>query len=705
VQTACITRGTGVYHLVLPQGMSTNVARRLPVVSTKSTAPPSMSHRKAHSADGGSAAAVVAAPSSSSTTGEAAAAAAEAAASHCEAYTSDSDTDSHTFLTKRKRVAVSWGLMNSSLKKRGRLKASVIMNKTECSRSAAFKAVNRLSNYPEGGEFNEMSKVRHHKSVLTTITSLSEHLIDLPHEDIVSRFSVNGHADVVESLLADRNNAAKNRRKRAARMMSNHMQHYEMGREAMNTLLCVLYSPAAVGEFMRSVFKDKDEDPAHVLVLRFGCAFVVLMSDSRYMKRFSMEWFMRIGDHTSAFVWMNIKDVCWDRLRETSRVSKLAAMTHHSATGGGGAGESAAATAAAAAESEDTQQEPMQSLGGEPANENVTTSKVEALAKVTMSTMGGIHMLNYLCGLCTKLSKSVGESQFSYVQPPTKIKVPSRLHSQEWCLQQEEFAFKFAVFARRSRASSLGASSTPGGCDASVAGSCTPADTFEDDDDEHERQLWEQSYEEEDTYEQSLQEERCGDSMDEEEGGDRENCLQEHGGAQPSTAVAVDCLVDDDDAVSLSKSEDKVGGCIAAAQDMVARLHLRLDCCLAKKEASDRAEAGQREAAAAAAAKAGEGPAVPLAQALGIEEEEGSQCFGFDEDDLLQDSSRSSNMQFGYGGSGCTFYHDTVHSSEHAVVEQDDVHDHKDECAWSQDSSSSSSARSTKAVETVPVTA
>jgi hypothetical protein len=152
-------------------------------------------------------------------------------------------------------------------------------------------------------------------NVTETMRWLWEHLVDFPNPYIAKQFQQNGCADCNEriALLPDQRLQAEEDRKKRAQGVLDTCQVGFDGREPMNTLMCVLYSPNAVSKLVRAAYDDADDSNrlAHVFVLRVGEVFLLLLTASPY-KRFPLDTFMRVGDHTSAYMWLNLKEKCWE---------------------------------------------------------------------------------------------------------------------------------------------------------------------------------------------------------------------------------------------------------------------------------------------------------------------------------------------------------------------------------------------------------
>jgi len=154
-------------------------------------------------------------------------------------------------------------------------------------------------------------------TVQETMKWIREHLADFPVPDIAYKFEFNGKADIHERIqrqLPDEIILADELRKERAQAVLDTYTGAFDGREGMNTMLCVLYSPPAVSRLLRAAYADTDNSNrlAHVLLLRVGKVFLLLLTASPY-KRFPLDWFMSKGQETSAYMWLNLKEACWEQ--------------------------------------------------------------------------------------------------------------------------------------------------------------------------------------------------------------------------------------------------------------------------------------------------------------------------------------------------------------------------------------------------------
>jgi hypothetical protein len=158
---------------------------------------------------------------------------------------------------------------------------------------------------------------KEHLTVQETMRWLREHLADFPVPDIAYKFEFNGKADAHERIprqLPDEIILADEWRKERAQAVLDTYRGGFDGRDGMNTLLCALYSPLAVSRLVRAAYADTDNSNrlAHVLVLRVGKVFLLLLTASPY-KRFPLDRFMSKGQETSAYMWLNLKEACWEQ--------------------------------------------------------------------------------------------------------------------------------------------------------------------------------------------------------------------------------------------------------------------------------------------------------------------------------------------------------------------------------------------------------
>jgi hypothetical protein len=188
-------------------------------------------------------------------------------------------------------------------------------------------------------------KVRHYKKPLShtlylqikkpehaveSLEWLREHLADFPFPRMADRFAKNWRADVTESALPGREKACKARKDRANRVWQASMEGFNW-KEPMNTLLCVLYTPQSVAGLVRDVNANSNSI-AHILVLRLPGVFLVLLTDADPRKRFPLDSVMRIGNYTSAYLWLNLKSgedqkqfACWESHSKTPTLAVVPA--------------------------------------------------------------------------------------------------------------------------------------------------------------------------------------------------------------------------------------------------------------------------------------------------------------------------------------------------------------------------------------------
>jgi hypothetical protein len=184
--------------------------------------------------------------------------------------------------------------------------------------SVSVKAKGFLKPPPQ----NNYSKVRIPERAVANVESWREHLSDFPFAGITDSFAENWHRDVAESVWPDQMKADKKRGKRAHEMWRTFEESF-IGKESMNTLLCIIYSPNEVSKLVQHV-SENGVCLAHVLVLRDGGAFLLLLTDVDPQKQFPLAQFMRGGVHTSAFLWVNLKEAFWESHSKTMTLVAVA---------------------------------------------------------------------------------------------------------------------------------------------------------------------------------------------------------------------------------------------------------------------------------------------------------------------------------------------------------------------------------------------
>jgi len=158
--------------------------------------------------------------------------------------------------------------------------------------------------------FHQLKKVRHPAHVKAGLMHIFDQLVVFPSKRLGEMFMENGIADVAESSNVEKIEAAKSRKERAL-WYSNKTRVAFVGREAANTLMVIFYNPASVSVLMEEIKAKHEEVPAHILVVRFDSAFVVIITDANVSSRFPYRSWVESGDSTSCFIWFNIKEISW----------------------------------------------------------------------------------------------------------------------------------------------------------------------------------------------------------------------------------------------------------------------------------------------------------------------------------------------------------------------------------------------------------
>jgi hypothetical protein len=321
---------------------------------------------------------------------------------------------------KRVRMSVKGGVLGSVVSSGGRMTGTQIMTSLGASRGLAFKISKMAKRYPSAGrQVYEMPKVRSGKEVVATLAWLVDHMVDFPYKDMLTAFKKNGQLDVSESASAShRVRAAEARKDRAQDAWVKNLSYFD-GRDGMNTLVAVLHSPLSVSTLVRAVQADATDLVTHVLVVRIGGVFLLLMTDGRPAKRFPVDWFMRIGDHTSAFMWLNVKDTCWDKFLsltqavEARRLRQLArdARDAEDARSRGEAPPAPEAGKTASRQKEATRVD-RDGAGSNGKSSSSSAPVILPWTKLTQPTIAGMHLLSILFSRC-----EATPAIFCYVQP------------------------------------------------------------------------------------------------------------------------------------------------------------------------------------------------------------------------------------------------------------------------------------------------
>ena len=179
---------------------------------------------------------------------------------------------------------------------------------------------------------HKIQKVLAKDEVLGMVEWLKTHLlVNEPEPQMVNTFASNSGSDVLESALENRTLATDNRGTRAWDL-ADQFEKRSAGRSqpSVNTLMCVLYSPTSVKALLHAMKSSKTTEFPHLLVLHVGKVFVLLVTGhAEGTSRFPLQWFMKTGDHTSAFLWVNLKTNWWERYNPTEEKKRKVEAFHH----------------------------------------------------------------------------------------------------------------------------------------------------------------------------------------------------------------------------------------------------------------------------------------------------------------------------------------------------------------------------------------
>ena len=186
-------------------------------------------------------------------------------------------------------------------------------------RGVSAQVGNMLASEQEFDLIN-VRRIHYKGQALETIALLPWQLAHFPDSIIVDQFEANGRADISESSSKDKVAVGMDRIARAQSLWGQFNFKFKCnGRDAMNTMMCVLYDATAVQSFMKAVYDygtehdDGHERLAHVLVVRHGPVFVIFATAALHTRRLPLDWLLCQGFHTSAFLWLKIKQRSWDK--------------------------------------------------------------------------------------------------------------------------------------------------------------------------------------------------------------------------------------------------------------------------------------------------------------------------------------------------------------------------------------------------------
>jgi hypothetical protein len=153
---------------------------------------------------------------------------------------------------------------------------------------------------------HQLKKVRFPVQVKIGLSHIFDQLVTCPDKKLAAIFVDNGVADTTESRSLAPMEASKKRKERAVSFYAKTVKAFA-GREAANTLMVVFYNPASVSVLMEEI-RDKGKFlPAHVLVVRFHTAFVVIITEDNIFSRFPFNSWMENADSSSCFLWFHTK--------------------------------------------------------------------------------------------------------------------------------------------------------------------------------------------------------------------------------------------------------------------------------------------------------------------------------------------------------------------------------------------------------------
>ena len=152
------------------------------------------------------------------------------------------------------------------------------------------------------------------------VTDLGDHMSDFPYQMLVKRFVQNGIADVEQRVLSaearsgenqgpDPETFVKERRFRAGQQWD-HFRRILEGTYPVNSVFCIMPFASELSVMMTALQDDAKSrfNIDHVLVVRTHGLILLLMSaaENSASKRFPFEWFLRMGEVSSSFMFLSI---------------------------------------------------------------------------------------------------------------------------------------------------------------------------------------------------------------------------------------------------------------------------------------------------------------------------------------------------------------------------------------------------------------
>jgi hypothetical protein len=206
-----------------------------------------------------------------------------------------------------------------------RLNGLQISKNLGVSRSTGYRIRRAAEKFPSSVTAPvQLVRICSQKESIVLLNNVSSHLSSFPYPTVVKQFEQNGLADFAGSLLRDKAKASCERKVRAGLMWDTYVNGFNGSRDPLNTLVCVIYQKASLIAIIKAIDQNTHEALSNLIVVRLGGFFLMVMTDIRPSKRYPADWILRIGDHTSTYMWVNLKAGAWERYTTNEPIQPVA---------------------------------------------------------------------------------------------------------------------------------------------------------------------------------------------------------------------------------------------------------------------------------------------------------------------------------------------------------------------------------------------
>ncbi|KAJ1471130.1 hypothetical protein T484DRAFT_1753442 [Baffinella frigidus] len=179
--------------------------------------------------------------------------------------------------------------------------------------------------------FSVISKINDPTQVKSSLKWFHQQFVSHPCQFLVKKAVGNAILDIDENMALPGKDAAEARWRRATKMVAEYNEYMPF-KASMNTVVAIVYSANAVRSILQQQFSDDRvhfDTMSEVMVFQIGEAFVMIATSGPKVKsdktsnvkqnvkagKRPLQWYLDWGDHTSAFVFVNIPS---DSLTQTS---------------------------------------------------------------------------------------------------------------------------------------------------------------------------------------------------------------------------------------------------------------------------------------------------------------------------------------------------------------------------------------------------